>query len=121
VSVKPISAESRPSGRARVESLIPLPKTPEETELPTGFLADLTLKLIYYKSDMSSMEISDTVALPFVGVMERILEFLKREELVEITGSKGFGERVLPPRRVFHNRHTYTGSFHTRLDHHRPT
>lgn len=58
-----------------------------------GYLADLTLKLVYYKSDMSSVEISETLALPFVGVMERILEFLKREELVEITGSKGFGER----------------------------
>jgi predicted ATPase with chaperone activity len=73
--------------------MIPLPKSPEDTELPMGFLADLALKLIYYRSDMSSMEISDTLALPFVGVMERILEFLKREELVEITGSKGFGER----------------------------
>jgi len=58
-----------------------------------GSLADLTLKLIYYKSDMSSMQIAETLTLPFVGVMEQILDFLKREELVEITGSKGFGER----------------------------
>jgi predicted ATPase with chaperone activity len=76
-----------------VEQYIPEPKSVEDTELTMGFLADLALKLIYYKSDMSSMEISETLALPFVGVMERILEFLKREELVEITGSKGFGER----------------------------
>lgn len=65
----------------------------DETELGMGFLADLTLKLIYYKSDMSSMEISAALALPFVGVLDKVLEFLKREELVEITGSKGFGER----------------------------
>jgi hypothetical protein len=58
-----------------------------------GFLADLTLKLTYYKSDMSSLEIASAVCLPFVGVMELVLEFLKREELVEISGSKGFGER----------------------------
>jgi hypothetical protein len=58
-----------------------------------GFLADLTLKLIYYKSDMSSVEIAETLALPFMGVTEKILDFLKREELVEISGSKGFGER----------------------------
>ncbi len=58
-----------------------------------GFLADLTLKLIYYKSDMSSLEIASALCLPFTGVMQTILEFLKREELVEISGSKGFGER----------------------------
>jgi len=83
----------RAPGKAPVEAYIPEPKSVEETELPMGFLADLTLKLIYYKSDMSSVEISETLALPFSGVMEQILEFLKREELVEITGSKGFGER----------------------------
>jgi hypothetical protein len=58
-----------------------------------GFLADLVLKLIYYKSDMSSLEIGQALALPFTGVLEPVLEFIKREELVEITGSKGFGER----------------------------
>jgi len=81
------------SGTAPVEAYIPEPRTVEETSLGMGFLADLTLKLIYYKSDMSSMEISAALALPFVGVLEKVLEFLKREELVEITGSKGFGER----------------------------
>jgi hypothetical protein len=88
--------EARPGsgGKATpIESFIPEPRTVEETELGLGFLADLTLKLIYYKSDMSSMEISAALALPFVGVLDKVLEFLKREELVEITGSKGFGER----------------------------
>jgi len=76
-----------------IEKHIPEPRSLEETQLSLGFLADLTLKLIYYKSDMSSAEIAEALALPFVGVMERVLEFLKREELVEISGSKGFGER----------------------------
>ena len=58
-----------------------------------GFLADLTLKLVYYKSDMSSYEIAEALALPFLGVLQEVLEFLKREELVEVSGSKGFGER----------------------------
>jgi hypothetical protein len=58
-----------------------------------SWIADLALKLIYYKSDMTSVEIAEQLALPFRGVMERVLEFLKREEYVEISGSKGFGER----------------------------
>ena len=76
-----------------IEELIPWPRSIEETELTLGFLADLALKLIYYKSDMASFEIADALALPFRGVMEKVLEFLKREEYVEISGSKGFGER----------------------------
>jgi predicted ATPase with chaperone activity len=76
-----------------IEKYIPEPRSLEETQLSMGFLADLTLKLIYYKSDMSSAEIAEALALPFLAVMERVLEFLKREELVEISGSKGFGER----------------------------
>jgi predicted ATPase with chaperone activity len=82
-----------PSSKLAVEAFIPEPKSIEETELSLRYLADLTLKLIYFKSDMSSLEIADALALPFVGVMQEVLEFLKREELVEVTGSKGFGER----------------------------
>jgi predicted ATPase with chaperone activity len=81
------------SSSAPIETCIPEPKSIDETELAQRFLADLTLKLIYFKSDMSSLEIADALAVPFLGVMERVLEFLKREELLEISGSKGFGER----------------------------
>lgn len=76
-----------------LESYIPEPRSIEDTGLPMSFLADLTLKIIYYKSDMSSLEIASALALPFLGVVERVLEFLKREEYVEISGSKGLGER----------------------------
>ena len=57
-----------------------------------SFLADLVLKLIYYKSDMSSVEIAEELTLPFRGIMQQVLEFLKREEYAEISGSKGYGE-----------------------------
>ncbi|MEJ2733678.1 MAG: ATP-binding protein [Anaerolineae bacterium] len=76
-----------------IEQLIPRPSSMEEAELSMGFLADLVLKLVYYKSDMTSVEIAEELALPFRGIIEKVLEFLKREEYVEVTGTKGFGER----------------------------
>lgn len=79
--------------RKPIEAYIPEPKSIDETDLTEKFVADLALKLIYFKSGMSGGEIADALALPFYGVMERVLEFLKREELLEITGSKGLGER----------------------------
>jgi len=75
------------------ESYLAEPQSIEETGLNIGFLYDLTLKLLYYKSDMTSVDICDTLCLPFMNIMELVLENLKREELIEITGSKGFGER----------------------------
>jgi predicted ATPase with chaperone activity len=83
---------NNPATNGRVEDYIPEPQSIEDTELSMSFLADLALKLIYYKSDMSSVEIAETLTLPFVGVMEHVLAFLKRENLIEIVGSKGFGE-----------------------------
>jgi hypothetical protein len=41
-----------------IEDMIPWPKSIEETELSPSFLADLTLKFIYYNSDMTSTAIS---------------------------------------------------------------
>jgi hypothetical protein len=76
-----------------IEQFIPRPSSLEEAELSLGFVADLVLKLIYYKSDMTSVEIADELALPFRGILEGVLDFLKREEYVEISGTKGFGER----------------------------
>lgn len=76
-----------------LEKSIPEPQSIEETELSMGFLADLVLKLVYYKSDATSAEIGEALALPFVGVLDKVLEFVKHEELVEISGSRGLGER----------------------------
>ncbi len=69
------------------------PRSVEETGLNMGFLADLILKTIYYAGEISANQISHEVALPFVGVLEPVLDFLKREELVGIVGAKGIGER----------------------------
>lgn len=75
-----------------IEELIPRPTSIDDTELTLSFLADLVLKLVYYRSDMTGAEIAEEVALPFRGIVQEVLEFLKREEYAEISGSKGYGE-----------------------------
>jgi predicted ATPase with chaperone activity len=79
-------------GKKQIEQLIPRPTSLEETELSLSFLADLVLKLIYYKSDMTGAEIAVEIALPFRGIVQQVLEFLKREEYAEVSGSKGYDE-----------------------------
>lgn len=72
----------------------PEPESIEETGVPMGFLVDLTLKTIYFRGEMSANQIADALKLPFPNVVDKVLDFLKREELAGISGSKGFvGER----------------------------
>jgi len=67
----------------------PEPSTVEETGLGLGFLSDLTLKILYFQGYVSGADIADKMKLPFIGVVEHILEFLKREMLIEIKGASG--------------------------------
>ncbi|MFN2220659.1 MAG: ATP-binding protein [Anaerolineae bacterium] len=70
----------------------PEPATIEETGLGLGFLSDLALKLLYFQGYVTGAEIADQLRLPFMGVVERIMEFLKREMLCEIKGAGGLGQ-----------------------------
>ncbi|MBN1318821.1 MAG: ATP-binding protein [Anaerolineales bacterium] len=64
----------------------------EDTGLNLGFLTDLTLKVMYFAGYISGFEIAERMKLPFPGVVDQALEFLKREQMSEIRGTGGFGE-----------------------------
>jgi len=73
-------------------NLPPEPKTIEETGLSMAFLADLALKTMYTRGFMMGHEIAEAVKLPFANVMDKVLDYLRREHLTEVKGSSGFGE-----------------------------
>lgn len=68
------------------------PSSVEETGLEISFISDLILKTIYFNSMTTAQAIADTLCLPFFNVVDRALTLLKREELIEVIGSNGFGE-----------------------------
>lgn len=68
------------------------PSNIEETGLDLSFISDLIMKVIYFNSMVTAQSIADTICLPFFNVVDRALTLLKREELVEVVGSSGFGE-----------------------------
>jgi len=70
------------------------PRSLEETGMTRGFLSDLALKTIYSVGELSGQAIAERLCLPFSGVVDELLTFLKREQLVSITGSRGFDERA---------------------------
>ncbi|MGQ9584212.1 MAG: ATP-binding protein [Anaerolineae bacterium] len=83
--------EQRTGQRARVFA----PTTPSslsETGLNVGFLADLAVKVLYFEGYLTGSEIAERLCLPFTNVVQKVLEFLKRERFVEVKGSSSLRE-----------------------------
>jgi hypothetical protein len=70
------------------------PTTIAETGLGMGFLTDLVLKIVYFYGNITATQVSEVTKLPFLGVIDKVLEFLKLEEYIDIIGAQGgFSER----------------------------
>lgn len=63
----------------------------EETGLPALWLQDLALKILYFQGYMSGFKMAEEIALPFAGIVDQILESLKKEKFVEIKSSQQLG------------------------------
>jgi predicted ATPase with chaperone activity len=65
----------------------------EDTGLSPLWLQDLVLKVMYFQGYLTGFKIAEAIALPFTGVVDQILEALKREKLLEVRSSQvGLGE-----------------------------
>ena len=77
---------------AQVQFTPPRPSSVEDTGLSMAFLSDLTLKILYFRGYVSGADMAEQMRLPFTGVVDRVLEFLKRELLCEVKGASGYGQ-----------------------------
>jgi predicted ATPase with chaperone activity len=75
-----------------LQNLPPETRSVEETGLSLAFLADLVLRTMYTRGFLMGHEIADAVKLPFGNVVDRVLDYLRREHMTEVKGSSGFGE-----------------------------
>ena len=76
------------------DQILKRPFSIQETGLTLGVLTELALKSIYNMGELGANDLSREMHLPFSGVLQGVLQLLDREELVNITGSGGFGERA---------------------------
>ena len=68
----------------------PMIRSISDTGLSLSYLADLVLKVLYYReSGITGLEISDAIRLPFAGVLDQVMEFLRQEHFCEVLGSGG--------------------------------
>jgi len=71
-----------------------VPKTIEETGLETNFLLNSVLRIMYISALQTIPEISEQIKLTR-GVIESLLEFAKKEALVEIRGPSEKNQNIL--------------------------
>lgn len=101
------------------------PQSVEQTGLELALISDLALKFIYYNNQITAQVISDEMCLPFYNIVDRALGVLKKEELIEVAGSNGFGDMAyqytITPKGIVRihqllERTTYTGPAPVTLD-----
>jgi predicted ATPase with chaperone activity len=73
---------------------LPVISQVEDTGLSALWLQDLALKILYFQGYMSGFKIAEEMALPHAGVVDAIMEALKREKYVEVKSTQqvGLGE-----------------------------
>jgi len=76
---------SAPPGPAELASPL-APQTLEETGLTSTFIADLAVKVLYQKGQLTAAEISVALCLPLARILDPVLDFLKAEHFVEVKG-----------------------------------
>ena len=82
----------KPAPQGEDRFVPPMPTSIKDTGLGLGFFTDLALKIMYFEGNLTGYELADRMKLPYPGVVDQALEFLKREKLVEVKGAGGFAE-----------------------------
>jgi predicted ATPase with chaperone activity len=63
--------------------------TLEDVGLELLFLQDLALKILYFQGYMNGYKLAEALCLPFSGMVDQILDALKKEKLIEVKSSQG--------------------------------
>jgi len=85
-----LSDESTPTG----PRLPPRPRSIEETGLALSYVSDLVLRALYLVGEMTGVMLVDMLHLPYENVIDQAILYLRREQMCEIKGSGGIGEKA---------------------------
>lgn len=75
-----------------VRNLPAKPGSVTETGWSLGLLADLALKTMYARGFSVGHEIADSLKLPFANVIDKVLDSLRLQRLIDVGGSTGVGK-----------------------------
>ena len=70
------------------------PNTLSELGVPRNLLQDLAVKILYMHGEMSTLDLANEMRVS-LGIAEEIFQYLRREQLCEVTGMIGNVHRVV--------------------------
>lgn len=73
----------------------PEPKSLEEAGLKMNLLSEIAIKFLYYRGTGSGVEIAQEMRLSWNGVVDKVIDFLAAEKLVDLRGGKGYGRATV--------------------------
>ncbi len=91
---------SLPSVRLSGDEPAPAPRLPQrprsvaDTGLSLSYISDLVLRGLYLVGEMTGQQIVDLLHLPYENVIDQAIAYLRREQMCEIKGSGGIGEKA---------------------------
>lgn len=73
--------------------LPPRPRSLEETGLSVSYVSDLVLRALYLIGEMTGQMLVDLLHLPWENVIDQAVAYLRREQMAEVKGAGGIGEK----------------------------
>jgi MoxR-like ATPase len=70
------------------------PRSIEETGLSTSYISDLMLRALYLIGEMTGQMMVELLHLPWENVLDQAMAYLRREQMAEVNGAGGIGEKL---------------------------
>ena len=74
--------------------LPPRPRSIEDTGLSMTFVSDMIVRGLYLIGEMTGQQMVDLLYLPYDNVIDQAIAYLRREQMCEIKGTGGIGEKA---------------------------
>jgi predicted ATPase with chaperone activity len=74
--------------------LPPRPRSIEETGLSLAYISDMVLRSLYLVGEMTGQMIVEMLHMPYENVIDQGIAYLRREQMCEIKGTGGIGEKA---------------------------
>ncbi|NWG22738.1 MAG: ATP-binding protein [Chloroflexi bacterium] len=71
----------------------PRPRSVEETGLSLSFISDQIVRALYLVGEMTGLQLVELLHLPWENVLDQAMGYLRREQMAEVKGSSGLGEK----------------------------
>lgn len=94
-STLPVINPNKPEEKApSTTQLPPRPRSIDDTGLSLAYISDMVVRALYMIGEMTGQELVDLLHLPYDNIIDQAITYLRREQMMEIKGSGGIGEKA---------------------------